>query len=148
MALEGYRKLRFRWWRRHLLARRRRRGDGHRRAAPAGEARAERTSDDAYGFTTLTGQMSDHAEPSRQEAHATLGSPPSDPEDVVVGAGDRAGDSPGGPRGSWQQPHTEAEKKDPQESRRVPGIPPFWAAIYDRIGPCRGFCPPANIGDV
>ncbi len=136
MAFEGYRKFRFRWWRRHLLARRGRRSHGHRQA-PSREARAEWASDEAFGFGALAGQMSDHLEPaSLHQAHAIPGSAHSDPEDAVSEAGDRTGDSLGGPRLAAAACGNREGGLE-EIAGRVPGTSSVWAHIDDRIAALR-----------
>ncbi len=138
MTLEGYRKLRFRWWRRHLLARKGRGGHQHRQASSR-KSRADRAGDDDFGGGTLSLQMSDQMEPTtHQEVDLTLGSTPSEPGDVVVEANDRTGVPLGGPRESWSQSDGEAERSGSEEiGASAPGTDPSWADIHARIAVLR-----------
>ncbi len=138
MTLGGYRKFRFRWWRRHLLARRGRGGHEHRQASSR-KSRADRAGDNAFGFRTLSLQMPDDVEPtSHQEADVTLGSTRSEPGDVAVEASDRTGVPLGGPGEFWPPSDAEADERGSEEiGARAPGADPFWADIHDRIAALR-----------
>jgi hypothetical protein len=138
MTREGYRKLRFRWWRRHLLARKARGGHEHRQASSR-KSRADRAGDDAFGFRTQNLEKSDHVEPTtHQEVDVTSGSTLSAPGDVAEEPSDRTGVLLGGPREPWPQSDAEADKGGSEEiGARDPGTDPFWADIHDRIGALR-----------
>ncbi len=138
MTLEGYRKLRFRWWPRHLLVRKGR-GGHQQRQASSRKSRANRAGDDAFGFRTLSPQMTDPGEPaSHQEVDDTSGSIPTEPRDVVGEATDRTGVPLGGSPEFWPQSEEEADKGGSEEiGARDPGTDPFWSDIHDRIAALR-----------